>query len=77
MTTQCCLCYRVKETVEEKDSWRKVRQAAIVSRTARLTFCPECELKFRARYGLLPSQNRKLSERIKKASRRARLKKAS
>ena len=77
MTTQCCLCYRVKLDAEDEASWSKVRDAALVSRTAKLTFCPECEMKFRARYGLLPSQNKALSDRLKRNSRRLRLKKAS
>lgn len=77
MTTQCCLCYRVNLKDEGETVWKKVRDAAIVSRTAKLTFCPECEMKFRARYGLLPSQNKALSERLKRNSRRKHLKKAS
>lgn len=68
MAIQCCVCYRVKEVRESEVTWKKVRDAAIVSRTAKLVFCPECEHKFRARYDLLPSRN--------KASRKRALKKA-
>ena len=45
MAIQCCVCYRVKEVRESEVTWKKVRDAAIVSRTAKLVFCPECEQK--------------------------------
>ncbi len=49
MTVQCCMCHRVRRDEE----WQRVRDAAVISRTATHTFCPKCEGKFRSRWGLV------------------------
>ncbi len=52
MTVQCCMCHRVRR---DKD-WQRVRDAAAISRTATHTFCPQCERKFRRRWGLVSKE---------------------
>jgi len=48
MIVQCCMCHRVREGA----AWVRVREPAAVARQANHTFCPECERKFRHRWGL-------------------------
>ena len=59
MVTQCCLCYRVQSGEGEETSWKKVKDAPQVSRTAQHTFCEDCEQKFRERFDLLVQPVRK------------------
>ncbi len=48
MTVQCCMCHHVRRDA----GWVRVRDPAIVARTASHTFCPKCEQEFRQRWGL-------------------------
>jgi hypothetical protein len=52
MIVQCCMCHRVRE----KASWVRVPDPARVSREASHTFCPNCEQRFRRRWGLVPQK---------------------